>query len=101
MTLDVRVEDLHGGLHEAAAGEMLVVLDERQPRLQQLVVGLHVNHVVLVQLGGQTGEFFFLFRPEFLETILERFVPSWFFSLFPEILGWCVLLKKAVNEHKW
>lgn len=54
VTLDVRVEDLHGRLDEAAAGEMLVVLDERQPRLQQLVVGLHVNHVVLVQLGGET-----------------------------------------------
>lgn len=55
VTLDVRVEDLHGRLDEAAAGKVLVVLDERQPRLQQLVVGLHVNHVVLVQLSRDTG----------------------------------------------
>lgn len=51
MTLDVRVEDLDGGLDKTASGEMLVVLDERQPRLQELVVGLHVDHVVLVQLA--------------------------------------------------
>lgn len=50
VTLDVGVEDLDGGLDEAAAGEVLVVLDEREPGLQQLVVGLHVDHVVLVQL---------------------------------------------------
>lgn len=63
MTLDVRVEDLHGGLDEAATGEVLVVLNERQPRLQQLVVGLHVNHVVLVQLRRPTREgFFFSFK---------------------------------------
>lgn len=51
VTLDVRVEDLDGGLDKTASGEMLVVLDERQPRLQELVVGLHVDHVVLVQLA--------------------------------------------------
>lgn len=50
VTLDVGVEDLDGGLDKTASGEMLVVLDERQPRLQQLVVGLHVDHVVLIQL---------------------------------------------------
>lgn len=56
MTLDVRVEDLDCRLDEAAARKMLLVLDERQPRLQQLVVGLHVNHVVFIQLseGGET-----------------------------------------------
>lgn len=50
VTLDVGVEDLDGGLDKTASREMLVVLDERQPRLQKLVVGLHVDHVVLVQL---------------------------------------------------
>lgn len=74
VTLDVRVEDLHGRLDEAAAGEMLVVLDERQPRLQQLVVGLHVNHVVLVQLSGDTGGY--LFSPEFWETTSETREPG-------------------------
>lgn len=88
MTLDVRVEDLHGGLHEAAAGEMLVVLDERQPRLQQLVVGLHVNHVVLVQLSGQTGESGLVpscrKEGQRVESTVAL-VPC--FSLFPELLG--------------
>lgn len=50
MTLDVRVEHLDGGLDKTASREMLVVLDERQPRLQELVIGLHVDHVVLIQL---------------------------------------------------
>lgn len=51
VTLDVRVEDLDCRLDEAAARKMLLVLNKRQPRLQQLVVGLHVNHVVLIQLS--------------------------------------------------
>lgn len=50
VTLDVRVEDLDGGLDKTASREMLVVLDERQPGLQNLVIGLHVDHVVLIQL---------------------------------------------------
>lgn len=54
MTLDVRVEDLDRRLDEAAARKMLLVLDERQPRLQQLVVGLHVNHVVFIQLREES-----------------------------------------------
>lgn len=33
VTLDVGVEDLDGGLDKAASGEVLVVLDECQPRL--------------------------------------------------------------------
>lgn len=33
VTLDVRVEDLDGGLDKTASGEVLVVLDECQPRL--------------------------------------------------------------------
>lgn len=53
MTLDIRVEDLDRRLHKAASRKMLLVLNERQPGLQQLVVGLHVNHVVLVQLRGR------------------------------------------------
>lgn len=56
VTLDVRVEDLDRWLDEAAAGKMLVILDEREPRLQQLVIGLHVHHVVFVQLEGGGGE---------------------------------------------
>lgn len=50
MTLDVGVEDLDGGLDKTASREMLVVLDEGQPGLQDLVIGLHVDHVVLIQL---------------------------------------------------
>lgn len=56
MTLDVRVEDLDGRLHEAASRKVLLVLDEREPGLQQLVVGLHVDHVVFVQLGERERE---------------------------------------------
>ena len=54
MTLDVRVEDLDRRLDEAAARKMLLVLNERQPRLEQLVVRLHVNHVIFIQLREQT-----------------------------------------------
>lgn len=50
VTLYVGVEDLDGWLDKAASREMLLVLHQLQPRLQQLVVGLHVNHVVLIQL---------------------------------------------------
>lgn len=53
VTLDVRVEDLDCRLDEAAARKMLLILDERQPRLQELVVGLHVNHVILIQLSKE------------------------------------------------
>lgn len=53
VTLDVRVKNLDRWLDEAAARKMLLVLDERQPRLQQLVVRLHVNHVVLIQLSKE------------------------------------------------
>lgn len=56
VTLDVRVEDLDGRLDKAAAGEMLLVLNERQPGLEQLVVGLHVNHVILIQLSRDRKE---------------------------------------------
>lgn len=53
VTLDVGVEDLDGGLDKTASREMLVVLDEGQPGLQDLVIGLHVDHVVLIQLRGR------------------------------------------------
>lgn len=56
VTLDVRVEDLDGRLDKAATGEMLLVLNERQPGLEQLVVGLHVNHVILIQLSRDGKE---------------------------------------------
>lgn len=56
VTLDVRVEDLDGRLDKAAAGEMLLVLNECQPGLEQLVVGLHVNHVILIQLSRDRKE---------------------------------------------
>lgn len=50
VTLDVGVEDLHGWLDETAPGEVLVLLHQRQPRLQQLIIRLHVHHVILIQL---------------------------------------------------
>lgn len=53
VTLDVWVEDLDCRLDKAAARKMLLVLNKRQPRLEQLVVGLHVNHVILIQLSKE------------------------------------------------
>lgn len=50
VTLDVGVEDLHGRLDKAAPGEVLVLLHQRQPGLQQLIICLHVHHVILIQL---------------------------------------------------
>lgn len=58
VTLDVWVEDLDCRLDKAAARKMLLVLNKRQPRLEQLVVGLHVNHVILIQLSKERkGQF--------------------------------------------
>lgn len=53
VTLDVWVKDLDCRLDETTARKMLLVLNERQPRLQQLVVGLHINHVILIQLSTE------------------------------------------------
>lgn len=50
VTLDVGVEDLHSRLDEAAPGEVLILLDQCQPGLQQLIICLHVHHVILIQL---------------------------------------------------
>lgn len=65
VALYVGVEHLDRVLREKALMEMLVVLHQSQPGLQQLVVGLHVHHVILVELrerrrvkprpGRQTG----------------------------------------------
>lgn len=50
MTLNVGVKDLHSWLDKAAPGEVLILLYQGEPRLQQLVICLHINHVVFVQL---------------------------------------------------
>lgn len=50
VTLNVGVEDLHSRLDKAAAGEVLILLYQREPRLQQLVICFHINHIILIQL---------------------------------------------------
>lgn len=51
VALDIGVENLNRVLREEALVEVRVVLDQRQPGLQQPVVGFHVSHVILIQLG--------------------------------------------------
>lgn len=55
VTLNVGVEDLDRRLDETAPRKMLIVLDKRQPGLQQFVIGLHVDHIIFVQLRRQTS----------------------------------------------
>lgn len=50
VTLNVGVEDLHSWLNKAATGEVLILLYQREPRLQQLVIRFHINHVIFIQL---------------------------------------------------
>lgn len=51
---------------------MLLVLNERQPRLQQLVVGLHINHVILIQLSTERKKKIMLCR--FVNQAFEMFL---------------------------
>lgn len=53
MALNIGIEHLNCVLGEKAFVEMLVVLDQRQPGLQQPVVCFHVHHVVFIQLRAK------------------------------------------------
>lgn len=53
MALNVGIEHLNCVLGEKAFVEMLVILDQRQPGLQQPVVCFHVHHVVFIQLRAK------------------------------------------------
>ena len=53
MALNIGIEHLNCVLGEKAFMEMLVVLDQRQPGLQQSVIRFHVHHVVFIQLRAK------------------------------------------------
>lgn len=50
VTLDVGVENLDSRLDEAAPGKVLILLHQCQPGFQQLIICLHVHHIILIQL---------------------------------------------------
>lgn len=50
MALNVGIKDLNSMLGKETFMEMFVILDQSKPRFQQLIICLHIYHVIFVKL---------------------------------------------------
>lgn len=74
MALNIGIKDLNSMLGKETFMEMFVILDQSKPRFQQLIICLHIYHVIFVKLQEMKKKSHLITKPEKHTYIYHSFI---------------------------